>query len=213
MAALATGCSNDPAKSQPEGAITDVAASKVCDGALDASAAAALQRLSGTDRFDERVGTNDAGEPNTFSLDRAVKHLHGEYLKRSACWVYKSGDESGQPLFEVRFSASLTYPSGSGKESEDDRVRYHLGVYAVAGRNGADMFFRCPTNATTNDAYVGNTNYVKAEMFSVTSKMRGDNVNKDRMMVLNSMSRKVAAKAGCASQAALPSQVPEAEAD
>ncbi|MFE1886856.1 hypothetical protein, partial [Streptomyces diastatochromogenes] len=76
--------------------------------------------------------------------------------------------------------------------------------------NGADLFFRCPTKPTSDDAAIGSTNYVKAEMTASANQMRGDNVNKDRMMVLNSMARAVAEGADCTSSAALPTQVPEA---
>jgi hypothetical protein len=73
-----------------------------------------------------------------------------------------------------------------------------------------DLFFRCATKATTDDASVGDTNYVKAEMSAVANNMRGNSVNKDRMAVLNSMARAVAQAAGCAATAALPAQVPSA---
>ncbi|MFD5796534.1 hypothetical protein ACFWIO_24000 [Streptomyces diastatochromogenes] len=211
IAVLVGGCSNGSGKGDRSEPNTGVAAGKICDGTLDSSAAAALRRLSGTDRFDELSGTNEAGEPNAFSLSRAVKHLHGEYLKRSACWVYKSGDESGTPLLEVRFSATRSYPSSSEKHSVGDRVRYPLGVYALAGPNGADLFFRCPTKPTSDDAAIGSTDYVKAEMTAHANQMRGDNVNKDRMVVLNSMARAIAEGAGCTSSAALLAQVPEAQ--
>ncbi|MFF4042158.1 hypothetical protein [Streptomyces sp. NPDC001816] len=211
VAVLVGGCSDDSGKGHTSEPNTGVVASKICDGSLDSQAATALQRLSGTDRFDELTGTNEAGEPNAFSLNRAVKHLHDEYLKRSACWVYKSGDESGTPLLEIRFLASSNHPSSSEKQPGSDRVRYPLGVYALAGPYGADLFFRCPTKPTTDDAAIGSTNYVKAEMTAPADHMRGGSVNKDRMMILNSMARAVAEAAGCPSTAALPKQVPEAK--
>ncbi|XUL91503.1 hypothetical protein ACQ86D_36915 [Streptomyces galilaeus] len=209
-AVFVSGCSNNADDSDTAGQDTGTPAAKVCDGTLDPSASAALQRLGGSRRFDELTGTNEAGEPNTFSLTRAVKHLHDEYNKRSACRLYKSGDDSGQPLLEVRFSASSNHPSASAAESSSDRVSYPLGVYALAGSNGADLFFRCPTKATTSDASVGDTNYVKAEMSAISNNLHGSSVNKDRMVVLNSMARAVAKAADCASTAALPAQVPEA---
>ena len=205
---LVGGCSNNGDDSGTGGQDTGVAAGKVCDGTLDASASAALRRLAGSDRFDELTGTNEAGEPNTFSVSRAVKHLHDEYVKRSACRVYKSGDNSDQPLLDVRFSASSNHPSASAEASTGDRVSYPLGVYALAGSNGADLFFRCTTKATTDNASVGDTNYVKAEMSAVANNMHGNSVDKDRMVVLNSMARAVAEAAGCTSTAGLPAQVP-----
>jgi len=206
-----SGCSNNADDSDTAEQDTGTSAAKVCDGTLDPAASAALRRLGGSDRFDELTGTNEAGEPNTFSLTRAVEHLHDEYVKRSACRLYKSGDNSGQPLLEVRFSASSNHPSASAAESSSDRVSYPLGVYALAGSDGADLFFRCPTKATTSDASVGDTNYIKAEMSAIANNLHGNSVNKDRMVVLNSMARAVAKAAGCASTAALPAQVPAAD--
>ncbi|MFH8775230.1 hypothetical protein [Streptomyces sp. NPDC017958] len=211
VAVLVGGCSNGSGKGDRREPNTDVAADRICDGTLDSAAAAALRRLSGTDRFDELSGTNEAGEPNAFSLSRAVKHLHDEYLKQSACRVYKSGDESGTLFLEVRFSASSNHPASSEKQSGGDRVRYPLGVFAQAGLYGADLFFRCETKPTSENAAIGSTNYVKAEMTAAANRMRGDSVNKDRMVVLNSMARAVAEDAGCTSSAALPTQVPEAK--
>ncbi|GAA2770333.1 hypothetical protein GCM10010521_54130 [Streptomyces rameus] len=187
-----------------------MAANKVCDRAFDdASAGHALQRLAGTERFDESTGTGEAGESRTFSARNAVKHMHDEYRKRSACWVYRTGDDSGQPLLEIRFSASQSYPSTSGKAAGGDKVSYSLGLYARVGRAGADLFFRCPTKAASKDAYIGDTKYVKAELFSTASQLLGDSVDKDRMVILNAVSRKVAQEAGCAAEASLPARVPE----
>jgi hypothetical protein len=205
---LVGGCSDSSGKGEAEGPVAGVSASKICDGTLDASAAEALHRLAGTDRFDEATGTNEAGEPRTFSLENAVRHLHDEYGKRSACWVYKTSDASGEPLLEIRFSASRGYPSSTEKDSSGDKARYPLGVYAQVGRSGADLFFKCSTKAPSAQAYIADTMYVKAELFSDTAKLRGDSVDKDRIVILNSVSRRVAQEAGCASEASLPAEVP-----
>lgn len=208
-AVLASGCSSG---SDSEGMSREqkgIPAHEICDGTLDPSAAAALKRMSGTNRFEELTGTNQAGEPDEFSVSRSVKHLHDEYLKQSECSVYRAGDGSVNPLFEVRFSASRYYPSGKA-DSSDRKVRYPLGVFAQVGLNGAGLFFRCSTKASTNDAYIGDTDYVKAEMYTSTNRLRGDDKARDIMVILNSMARAVAEAAGCASQAGLPTRVPDA---
>lgn len=84
-----------------------------------------------------------------------------------------------------------------------------MGLYAQVGRAGADLFFRCSTKAASKDAYIGDTKYVKAELFSTASQLHGDSVDKDRMVILNAVSRKVAQEAGCATEANLPVRVPE----
>ncbi|MFD7457284.1 MULTISPECIES: hypothetical protein [unclassified Streptomyces] len=208
-AVLTSGCSSG---SDAEGLSKEqkgVPAHEICDGTLDTSAAAALKRISGTNRFEELTGTNQAGEPDEFSVSRSVKHLHDEYLKQSECSVYKAGDGSGKPLFEVRFSASGHYPSGKS-DSSDRKVRYPLGVFAQVGLNGADLFFRCTTKASTSDAYIGDTDYVKAQMYTATNRLRGGDKARDIMVILNSMARSVAEAAGCAPQAGLPTRVPDA---
>ncbi|MFE8946508.1 hypothetical protein [Streptomyces sp. NPDC007856] len=208
MTLLVGGCGDNSKKGNKEELGTGVAAGRICDGTLDTTAGEALQSLGGTSRFDEGSGTNEAGEPRKFSLKTAVEHLHDEYRKRSACWVYKAGDDSGEPLLEIRFSASSSYPSATQQESGGHQTRYALGVYAHAGPNGADLFFRCTTKAPSEEAYVGDTRYVKAELYSTAAKMRGNSIDKDRMVVLNSMSRKLTQEAGCSSEAGLPAVVP-----
>ncbi|MFH9403408.1 hypothetical protein ACH4JS_27200 [Streptomyces sp. NPDC017638] len=208
-AVLFTGaCGGDSEKEAPEKPGTAVAASRLCAGAFDAPAAEALRRLAGTDRFDEATGAGKAGEPAAFSLKKAVEHLHDAYRERSACWVYKTGDDSGEPLLEIRFSASPGYPSGTRKDSGTEKVTYPVGRFAQVGPNGADLFFQCSTEAPAGDAYIGDTKYVKAELFSPRGHMRGDSIDRDRMVILNSISRRVAQTAGCASEADLPGAVP-----
>ncbi|MEV5316561.1 hypothetical protein AB0K92_02600 [Streptomyces sp. NPDC052687] len=208
-ALLTSGCSGGSDSDGRSKAQKGIPAHEICDGTLDPSAAAALKRMSGTNRFEELAGANQAGEPDEFSVSRSVKHLHDDYLKQSECSVYKADDGSVQPLFEVRFSASRYYPSGKA-HSSDRKVRYPLGVFAQVGLNGADLFFRCSTKASTKDAHIGDADYVKAEMYASINRLRGDDKARDVMVILNSMARAVAEAAGCASQAGLPTRVPDA---
>ncbi len=209
VAVLFTGaCGGTSDKEATESPGTPATASRVCDGAFDAPAAEALRRLAGTDRFEESAGSGTRDETTAFSLRNAVKHLHDAYRQRSACWVYKTSDDSGEPLLEIRFSASQGYPSKTRKDSGTDKVTYPVGRFAQVGPNGADLFFQCPTKAPAEGAYIGDTEYVKAELFSPPGHMRGDSMDHDRMVILNSISRKVAHIAGCASEADLPAVVP-----
>ncbi|MFD8915849.1 hypothetical protein [Streptomyces sp. NPDC059575] len=172
-------------------------AGEVCDGTLDAAAQAALRRLSGVDRFDEPTGTDEAGASRLFSVRYAVRHLHDEYSTRGACWVYRTGVGNDHPLLEIRFSAEEGYPKTTEKQP------YRLGVYAGIGRDGANVFFRCPTKAPSAKAVVGDTKYVQADMYSAAGRLRGDHQDTDRMAILGSISRAVAREAGCASGAGL----------
>ncbi|MGV9428704.1 hypothetical protein ACWDO7_31010 [Streptomyces sp. NPDC003656] len=196
-ALLIGGCSKGPAKSETKEPGTRMTASEVCDGTLDEAAQAALRRLSGVDRFDEMPGTNEAGASSLFSVRYAVQHLHDAYPTRGTCWVYKTGVGNDHPLLEIRFSAEERYPKATGGQP------YRLGVYAGVGRDGANVFFRCPTRAPSTKASVGDTKYVQADMYSAAGTLRGEHQDTDRMAILGSMSQAVAREAGCASGAGL----------
>lgn len=84
---------------------------------------------------------------------------------------------------------------------------FAVGTYAATGTNGADLYFACVTSGTAN-SFIGNTQYVKGEMTSSSSPLRSDTDARDHMVILNSIARAVAAKAGCASKARLPAKVP-----
>ncbi|MFI7006762.1 hypothetical protein [Streptomyces sp. NPDC050145] len=213
LAMVAAGCSDAPKKDEPANRDSGVSARQVCEGALDTAAAEALTRIAGTDRFDELTGTNDAGEPNTFSLRRAVEHLHDKSTARSSCSIYKTGDGSGTPLLEVEFLASVGHPKPSGDNSDHDKVEYRLGVYAATGPNGANLYFKCPSKAEGKSSFIGDTQYVKAQMYSAAGKIHGDDSSRDRMTILNSIARKVADRVGCASTAALPEKLPSPQSN
>jgi hypothetical protein len=181
---------------------TSLSPSRICDGTLDSSAAAALRRLAGEDRFDELTGTDK------FLVSQTVKHLHDEYAKQGSCNVYRSSDDSGHPLFKIRFSAVQHHPSGPTERS----LLYPFGVYARAGEFGTDLYFRCSTKAP-NDAYTGDADYVNAAMYAPVDLLRGNHINDDRMTILNSVSKAVAKAAGCATEAALPAKVPAPKSD
>ncbi|MFJ6540991.1 hypothetical protein [Streptomyces sp. NPDC091385] len=195
-ALLVGGCSNSTDKKKEPG--TDVTAGRLCDGTLDAPARSALLRLAGTDRFDESAGGNGS---DLFSVRYAVRHLHDEYERQGVCLIYTSGDGSDHPLLDIQFSADESYAkaadgdSGSGRQS--------LGVYTRTGRDGVDVFFRCATKAPSGQSPVGDTKYVKAEMYSPAGRLRGEHQDADRLAILGSMSRAVAREAGCASGAGL----------
>ncbi|QIQ02362.1 hypothetical protein [Streptomyces liangshanensis] len=208
-ALLATaGCSDG---SDDDQAPPGVTAERICDGALDATAAEALKHLGGTDRFTELTGTTDAGQPNAFSVARAAKHLHDNTGLRSRCTVYKAGDKSGQPLVEMDFKAASTVPARQAVENgARDLTYYPLGVLAYAKEeNSTSLYFRCPTKGTGSAA--AETPYVNAGLFSTPAQIEGDPAGTYRMSVLNSVSRRVADELGCAGDARLPEQVPAGE--
>ncbi|MBV7698093.1 hypothetical protein [Streptomyces sp. TRM70350] len=180
-----------------------MSAQQICDGTLDTNARTALERISGTKRFSELSGKNEASEPKEFSTTRAVKHLHDEPTQRSKCSIYKTSGENDFPIIEIQFLAAKQHPEPL-EEATNNLVPFPLGSYAAVGKNGADLYFECTTSGT-EESFIGDTPYVKAEMFSPSFGSRDP---RDRMVILNSISRAVASKAGCASQADLPVEVP-----
>ncbi|MYQ45508.1 hypothetical protein GTW40_10620 [Streptomyces sp. SID4985] len=197
-ALLVGGCSDDTGKKDKKEPGTDVTAARLCGGTLDAPAQSALRRLAGTDRFDESAGGN---VPNLFSVRYTVQHLHDEYDQQGVCLIYTSGDGSDHPLLDIQFSADDTYPKSAGAESGSGRQS--LGVYTRTGRDGVDVYFRCATKAPSSQSHIGDTKYVKAEMYSPAGRLRGEDPNADRIAILGSISRAVAREAGCASEAGL----------
>lgn len=193
------GCSGSSEK-EPTG----LSAQQLCDGTLAAEARDTLTRVSGTKRFTELSGENEAGEPNEFSTARAIKYLHDETNYRSKCRIYKASGDNDFPLIEIQFLAAKQHPTPLAKPTRE-LIPFELGSYAAAGRNGAELYFKCATHQTDTPS-TDDTPYIKAEM---TSPSFGVNSPRDRMVILNSISRAVANKAGCASESALPAAVPK----
>ena len=202
--AAVSGCSGG--EQEPDG----LTASQVCDETLTGPAVTALERIGGTDRFDELTGTNDIGDPNKFSLDRAAKRLHTELGQRSECSLYKADDDSGHYVIKMQFEPTDSRPDpekASRKNgAEDYRSVFPLGLYAyVPEEDGASLFFSCTTKGPERS-----TPYVVASMFTTKNQVEPGSTAKDRMVVLNSVSRALAEELGCAAQAKLPAEVPDA---
>ncbi|MER6344196.1 hypothetical protein ACWC10_07315 [Streptomyces sp. NPDC001595] len=183
-----------------------VTARELCDGTLSVDAAGALGRLSGAEAFTELTGTNAAGEPNTFSVTRSVAHLHDETTERSSCAIYEATEGSDQPLLEIDFLAVREHPQPF-TEFDGELAPFPVGAYAATGRYGADLYFTCPTTGS-GDSLIGDTRFVRGQMYSALHPLRDEATARDHMVILNSVARKVADAAGCAAQARLPAKVP-----
>lgn len=191
---------------------TSLTASQVCDSTLDSSATAALKRMGSIDKFTELPGTMDSGEPSKFSLKRAANTVHEDMTQRNQCAVYKEGDASGHPLIDVDFSAVKHHPSAdsASQEEESENVIYPIGVYAKTHEiNSAAIYFKC----STQDAgkIKESTPFIHGDLYSTPDQISPKATGRDLMIVLNAITRAMAKQLGCASEAALPSQVPDAE--
>ncbi|MER5850394.1 hypothetical protein ABT126_25950 [Streptomyces sp. NPDC002012] len=195
----ATACSDDGAGTDKPDALST---SQVCDGTLTSAGAAALKHIGGKD------GYTEPEDPERWSRESAAKGLQESAISRYECILYPEGDKSGRPLLTIGFMARQSHPDPveAAKDKDHDQLFYPLGVYASAtGYVATSLFFECPTKRAE-----GSTPYVKAEMYSAKDKMNADSTGKDRMTILNDMSRALAKELGCAAQAKLPAKVPDA---
>ncbi|WP_405588261.1 hypothetical protein [Streptomyces sp. NBC_01092] len=201
LAAL-SGCTEESA---PE--VAGVPATQICASTLDSSAAAALKRVSGTDEFTELEGESPGdGASNQFSLSGAVEGIHGTASERTQCTIYKADDKSGHPLIEIDFEAAASHPGSRSalKANSPKTTVYSIGAYAATNANfGATLFFACSTKGPD-----GGKPYVKASMYSSGDQFAEEDTGRDRMIILNSLSRRLAEKLGCAKEASLPTEVP-----
>jgi hypothetical protein len=202
-----SACSGSGDKKDDSPDASSTPASRICDGALDQSAVAALKRLGGTDSFQELA----SGGARGFTVDRAATHLHDAVGKRSKCSVYLPDGKSDAPLIELDFQASDDYPSKSAVKKQEfgkNLVFYPIGVYAgTSDENSTTLYFACSTKGKD-----GTKKYVDAGAFTSADQLKGHSTSKDRMTILNSVARHLADKLGCADEAKLPTSVPEGEA-
>ncbi|NGO78049.1 hypothetical protein G6045_20630 [Streptomyces sp. YC504] len=186
--ASASGCTSKP--NEPTG----LSASEICDGTLDSSSRTALEKISGSSNFEENYfGTSEA-----FTLDRVVKNLHSDTSERATCYV-SNKESAGKPLLDIDFEAVNRHPSPD-PEGADRRNQYEfpMGEFAIVGeQGGATLFFSCPNKGDS-----GTTQFVKATLFTILP------LAADEMTILNSVSRRLADKMGCADVANLPAKVP-----
>ncbi|MEV6307711.1 hypothetical protein AB0M10_03805 [Streptomyces sp. NPDC051840] len=196
---VVSGCS-DTGSEEAEG----LAPSQICDGALGASGASALERISGADRFTELDGSQANGDPNAFSLPLAAKRLHDDLGDRNQCQPYKV--DSDFPVLTIDFEARTSHADPK-KVPTDDLSVYPLGRFAVTHQGGgATLVFSCPTKGDEEKT----TPYIRAKITVTKSQVAPDSTDKDQMTVLTAASRAMADELGCAAQAKLPSEVPDA---
>ncbi|MEV5608355.1 hypothetical protein [Streptomyces sp. NPDC052225] len=197
---IISGCSNGKSDG-----VSGVSADKLCDESLDRESAAALEKISGTTKFQELPGKNDFGEPNKFSLARAGKHLSTETTQRTQCNVYKASDKSGHPLLQIDFIGVKRTPTRKGLEDATERTFYPVGSIAYAGDgNSTSLYFEC-REASKADG----SKFIDAAMYSSANQMKVHSTENERMAILNSISRKFASQLGCLAEARLPKHLPK----
>ncbi|SEE59220.1 hypothetical protein SAMN05216489_07294 [Streptomyces sp. 3213] len=165
--------------------------------------------MSETTKFTEIPGSDDSGQSNMFSLQNAASTVHKDQTQRNQCVVFKAGDKSGHPLIDIDFSASRYVPKTETPESggDSEKTFYPIGAYAQTGNtSSALLYFKCPTQDPTRAS--GTTPYVRASLTSAPGQISAKATGRDLMTVLNSLSGAMAKQLDCASEAALPSEIP-----
>ncbi|MFF4020957.1 hypothetical protein [Streptomyces sp. NPDC001843] len=162
-------------------------------------------------KFTELPGTGDAGRPNKFSLKRAASTIRKDQTQRNQCVVFKAGDKTGHPLINVDFSAAKYVPSKdtSAAGGDSGQAFYSIGAYAKTNRNiSALLYFKCSTVSSHESM-----SHIRASLTSAPGQIATQATGRDLMTVLNGISLGMAKQLGCASEAALPSRIPEAKAE
>ncbi|MFF2773765.1 hypothetical protein ACFVU3_02550 [Streptomyces sp. NPDC058052] len=197
-----SGCSQEP-EEPPAPAATSAA--RVCDGAFDAPAAKALERIGGTEGFYEAAGETSDGERRTFAFSRAAASLRSGPPKYTGCAIRRANAGKDSRPISFWIEARERPPRKEDAGGEPDSVAYYpLGVHAET-RDGdsALLFFRCRTG-NTERSYP----YLAVQMVDLSTESAERTTSRDRMTVLASFSRTLADSMGCADEARLPQQVP-----
>lgn len=193
------GCTAEPEKEEPPQATSKT----VCGSVLDAPGRAALERISGTDDF---RSPEDLGESTPFSIKLAAKNLHNDEPER--CHVYKANDRTSRPVITVDFAVRAKYSKSdeTPRDDPDAYVDYPIGLYAATkAESSAALLFRCATKGSQ-----GSTPFIRASMVIIRDQAEVTSTSKDRMTILNSMSRRLTEELGCGDEAKLPTQLPDA---
>ncbi|MFI7502943.1 hypothetical protein ACIBVL_31605 [Streptomyces sp. NPDC049687] len=196
---------NDESTEEPT-----LTASQVCDSTLDSSATSALKRMGNTEKFTELPGTMNSGEPSKFSLKRSAKTIYEDMTQRNQCVVFKAGDKTGHPLMTVDFSAVNYHPRAddASQDEKSENVIYPIGLYAKTNGNAsAAIYFKC--SAQASGTAKESEPYIKASLTSAPGQVSVKSTGQDLVTVLNAVSRAMAEQLDCASEAALPTQVPK----
>ncbi|QDY79330.1 hypothetical protein [Streptomyces qinzhouensis] len=187
-----TGCTQGKTGNKLSG----VSSAKICDSTLDSAAQAALKKATRIDRFEELPG-------DEFTLDAMPQGLHHGIQERTVCRVYTTDEGDDIALFTIDFEPRTHYPRETQESSKGERILYPVGKYAAAdGDSSVQIFFPCPTTGEK-----GRTPFVRSSM-STPRPLAGESTADERMTVLNSISRRVAERLGCAAASGLPQQLP-----
>ena len=104
------------------------------------------------------------------------------------------------------FESNRPAPRHSSNDEDTLFAAGFAGAEKASASPRANLFFSC-----ASDSAKGKMKYVKASMFSQGDQLTDDATQKDRMIILTSVSRALAEEVGCTSEAHLPATVPNGE--
>ncbi|MCC3651378.1 hypothetical protein LIX60_07825 [Streptomyces sp. S07_1.15] len=184
-------------------------ATQVCDSAFDEDASKALQKISGESRFEELGDSSASSRTSRFSLEEAARKLEtNKGWSEYECKVYKAGDETGKELLDLSFAsaASLPDPKESKREGSLSGQEFNTGAWAGTTPEGAKLYFRCSVNISGTEI-----KYVHASIFVNSSQITAKGVDREKMSIINSASRRFAEKVDCQKEARLATGVPRSD--
>jgi hypothetical protein len=185
-----------------------LAASALCDEALDHSATQALQEISGTDKFREVDQKQTSG-----SFTQLVKDLRDSASdadtppRQHLCHFLPADAKTGQAA-EIKFTWSpapsdpdFQYPA---YKSSQKATAFTFSKHAVSTDNGATLDFPCPyaSDAVQESRYMTTTLDVDPLTNGNSKTRRAAN-----MHIAYSVSVKLAKKIGCFKESGLPAEL------
>jgi hypothetical protein len=185
-----------------------LAASALCDGALDHSAAQGLQEVSGTDKFQEVDEKQTSG-----SFTELVKNLRDSTSdsdtppRQHLCHFLPTDVKTSQAA-EIKFTWSpapsdpdFQYP---GYKSSQKATAFDFSKYAVSTDNGATVDFPCSYGSDTVQEPRYMTTTLDADLLTHGNSETRRAAN---MRIAYSASVKLAKKIGCFKESGLPAEL------
>lgn len=200
LAATLIACSSGSEEVQNTGR----PATQICDSAFDKQASEALQKISGESRFEELGDSSTSSRASRFSLEEAARKLEkNKGWSEYECKVYMAGDETGKELLDLSFASAASLPDPREAKRGQE---FNTGAWASTTPEGANLYFRCSAGVSGTEI-----KYVHASIFVNSSQVTAKSVDREKMSIINSASRRFAEKVECEKEARLATGVPRSD--
>ncbi|PVE12074.1 hypothetical protein Y717_06580 [Streptomyces scopuliridis RB72] len=211
-AGTAVGCSGDPDGSdstrEPTGAASSplISMDAVCDGSLREEAAAALQQISGTDKFQPGPDTSQSMKQLVGVLVADLKESSRK-PERMLCSVSPQGSDPSARALWITFQWYKDTPPTGGKRTHStyNTTRFAIGD-AASYDDGASLFFSCPSASGQDSQGLGLI--ATAGTTGLDAEPRAQK-REAQVRILHSASVALAKELGCFKQSGLPETLGE----